>query len=163
LISGGAWEGPLSLRKSMTFGLSFGLTLINVTLIASFVHLKDRSRTLLLGIFAAGMRARDPGTALPSTWPPTSCTTFRPEISKQGERRQRRQADVVFGEPCAFDRWPDVPIHVIAGCDDRFFPLDFQRRIARERLHLAVDALGGGHLIALSNPHGLVRQLLSYL
>src|SRR4030095_13210384 len=26
---------------------------------------------------------------------------------------------------------PDVPIHVIAGRDDRFFPLDFQRRIAR--------------------------------
>jgi pimeloyl-ACP methyl ester carboxylesterase len=45
-----------------------------------------------------------------------------PEISKQGETRQRRQADVVFGGPCEFDRWPDVPIHVIAGRDDRFFP-----------------------------------------
>jgi hypothetical protein len=52
-ISGGTWDGPLSLRKSVTFGLSFGLTLINVTLIASFVHLKDRSRTLLLSVFAA--------------------------------------------------------------------------------------------------------------
>ena len=52
LISGGTWEGPLSLRKPMTFGLSFGLTLINVTLIASFVPLKDRSRTMLLGVFA---------------------------------------------------------------------------------------------------------------
>jgi pimeloyl-ACP methyl ester carboxylesterase len=86
-----------------------------------------------------------------------------PEISKQGETRQRRQADVVFGEPCEFDRWPDMPIHVIAGRDDRFFPLDFQRRIARERLHLDIDELEGGHLIALSNPHGLVRQLLRYL
>src|SRR4029434_8622675 len=53
LIGGGTWEGPLSLRKPMTFGLSFGLTLVNVTLIASFVPLKNRSRTLLLGIFAA--------------------------------------------------------------------------------------------------------------
>jgi hypothetical protein len=53
VISGGTWEGPLSLRKPMTFGLSFGLTLVNVTLIASFVPLKDRSRTLLLGVFAA--------------------------------------------------------------------------------------------------------------
>lgn len=52
-LSGGAWEGPLSLRKPTTFGLSFGLTLINVTLIASFVPLKDRSRTLLLGMFVA--------------------------------------------------------------------------------------------------------------
>jgi hypothetical protein len=53
LIGGGSWEGPLSLRKPTTFGLSFGLTLINITLIASFVSLKDRTRTLLLGIFTA--------------------------------------------------------------------------------------------------------------
>ena len=53
LISGGAWEGPVSLRKAITFGLSFGLTLVNVTLIASFVPLKDRTRTLLLGVFVA--------------------------------------------------------------------------------------------------------------
>jgi hypothetical protein len=33
LIGGGTWEGPLSLRKPMTFGLSFGLTLVNGTLI----------------------------------------------------------------------------------------------------------------------------------
>jgi len=53
LTSGGTWEGPLSLRKPATFGLSFGLTLINVTLIASFVPLKNRSRALLLGVFTA--------------------------------------------------------------------------------------------------------------
>ena len=43
----------MSLRKPATFGLSFGLTLVNVTFIASFVRLKDRTRTLLLGVFAA--------------------------------------------------------------------------------------------------------------
>jgi hypothetical protein len=53
VTSSGTWEGPLSLRKPATFGLSFGLTLINVTLIASFVPLKNRSRTLLLGLFTA--------------------------------------------------------------------------------------------------------------
>jgi hypothetical protein len=53
LIRGGAWEGPVSLRKPTTFGLSFGLTLVNVTFIASFVPLKDRTRTTLLGVFAA--------------------------------------------------------------------------------------------------------------
>jgi hypothetical protein len=51
LTSGGTWEGPLSLRKPTTFGLSFGLTLVNVTLITSFLPLKNRSRTLLLGLF----------------------------------------------------------------------------------------------------------------
>ena len=52
LIGGGSWQGPLSLRKAATFGLSFGLTLINVTFIASFVTLKDRARNLLIGVFA---------------------------------------------------------------------------------------------------------------
>jgi hypothetical protein len=53
LMSGSSWEGPLSLRKPATFGLSFGLTLINVTLVTSFISLSNRTRTLLLGIFAA--------------------------------------------------------------------------------------------------------------
>src|SRR5262245_51046774 len=53
VISGGSWEGPLSLRKPMTFGLSFGFTLINLTLIASWISLTNRKRTVLLGIFAA--------------------------------------------------------------------------------------------------------------
>ena len=52
LMIGSSWEGPLSLRKPMTFGLSFGLTLINVTLLASFVSLSNRTRNALLGVFA---------------------------------------------------------------------------------------------------------------
>jgi hypothetical protein len=43
----------LSLRKAATFGLSFGLTLINVSYIASFVTLPSRARNLLLGTFSA--------------------------------------------------------------------------------------------------------------
>jgi pimeloyl-ACP methyl ester carboxylesterase len=83
-----------------------------------------------------------------------------PEIIKQGGPHQRTEADVVFGEPCQFEAWPTVPIHVVAGRDDRFFPIDFQRRVARERLDKPVDALAGGHLLALSNPSGLVNQLI---
>ena len=84
-------------------------------------------------------------------------------IVERGETHQRPEADIVFGEPGRFDAWPDVPIHVIAGRDDRFFPIDFQRRVARERLRIAVDEVAGGHLLALSNPRGLVDQLLGYL
>jgi pimeloyl-ACP methyl ester carboxylesterase len=69
----------------------------------------------------------------------------------------------VFAEPCRFDAWPDVPIHVIAGRDDRFFPIDFQRRVAQERLQVEIDQLDGGHLLALSNPRGLADLLLEYL
>jgi pimeloyl-ACP methyl ester carboxylesterase len=74
----------------------------------------------------------------------------------------REEAEVVFGEPCRFDRWPDLPIHVLAGRDDRFFPIEFQRRVARERLGKEVEEIPGGHLAALSNAEGLTNCLLAY-
>jgi len=85
------------------------------------------------------------------------------EVIEQSEAHQRLEADVVFREPCRFEAWPDVPIHVICARDDRFFPIDFQRRVARERLGVTVDELAGGHLVALSNPRGVVAQLLGYI
>jgi hypothetical protein len=50
-IGGYSWEGPLSLRKAATFGLSFGLTLISIVWVASFLQLGDRTRSVLLGAF----------------------------------------------------------------------------------------------------------------
>jgi pimeloyl-ACP methyl ester carboxylesterase len=85
-----------------------------------------------------------------------------PEIVEQGRSYERAEADIVFSEPCRFEAWPPVPIQVIAGRDDRFFPLDFQRRVAHDRLRVSVDELPGGHLVALSNPSGLTEQLLAY-
>src|SRR5438093_2182892 len=52
VIGGGSWEGPLSLRKAVTFGLSFGLTLITIVWVASFLRLGDRARAMLLGAFS---------------------------------------------------------------------------------------------------------------
>jgi hypothetical protein len=43
------------------------------------------------------------------------------------------------------------------------FPLEFQRRVASERLKRPIDEVPGGHLVALSNPRGLADQLLSYI
>ena len=81
------------------------------------------------------------------------------EVAAAGEDQRYDEADIAFGQPCAIDRWPDVPTRVIAGRDDRFFPLDFQRRVARERLGLDVDEVPGGHLAALSHPAELADQL----
>jgi len=44
-----------------------------------------------------------------------------------------------------------VPTQVLAGRDDRLFPVDFQRRVARERLGIEADEIGGGHLVTLAN------------
>lgn len=47
------WEGPVSWRKPFTFGLSFGVTLLSVVWVTSYLRLAERTRTWLLGIFAA--------------------------------------------------------------------------------------------------------------
>src|SRR3569833_2274587 len=52
-IDGGPWEGPVSWRKPTTFGLSFGLTLITIAWVTSFLTLGARARTALLSVFAA--------------------------------------------------------------------------------------------------------------
>jgi pimeloyl-ACP methyl ester carboxylesterase len=66
----------------------------------------------------------------------------------------------MFGEPWPLDSWPDVPTRVLAPRGDRLFPLEFQRRIARDRLGLAVDEMPGGHLPMLSRPEELARHLI---
>jgi len=71
-------------------------------------------------------------------------------------------SDTPFGQPCEFDRWPDVPTKVLIGSDDRFFPADFQRRVAKDRLGLAADEIPGGHLVALSNPVAVAERLIEY-
>jgi len=52
-VDGGPWSGPISWRKPVTFGLSFGLTLIAVTWVTSYVRVEPRLRTGLLLVFAA--------------------------------------------------------------------------------------------------------------
>jgi pimeloyl-ACP methyl ester carboxylesterase len=68
-----------------------------------------------------------------------------------------------FEDPWPLPGWPDVPTRVLAGRDDRFFPIGFQRRVADERLGLPVDEVPGGHLVALSRPVELADRLVSYL
>jgi len=51
VISGGAWYGPLSLRKPATFGLSFGLTLVTMVWVTGFLRLGLRTRSVLLTAF----------------------------------------------------------------------------------------------------------------
>jgi pimeloyl-ACP methyl ester carboxylesterase len=70
------------------------------------------------------------------------------------------QSDTPFERPWPLDRWPEVPTRVIAGSDDRLFPLEFQRRISRDRLGLDVEVMPGGHLVALSRPQELVDLLV---
>jgi pimeloyl-ACP methyl ester carboxylesterase len=66
----------------------------------------------------------------------------------------------LFETGFALERWPAVPTTVLSGRDDRFFPYEFQRRVARERLDVEAEQLPGGHLLALSQPAALAARLL---
>jgi pimeloyl-ACP methyl ester carboxylesterase len=84
-----------------------------------------------------------------------------PDVAAAGEPYQRPEAAAAFRSGCDFAAWPAIPIRVVAGAGDRFFPADFQRRVAGERLGIEADVLPGGHLIALSQPAALAAYLLS--
>ena len=86
----------------------------------------------------------------------------QPVIDAAWAQGEPRQSDTVFGSPCTFEIWPDVPTHVLIGRDDRFFPAEFQRRVARERLGIPGDEMPGGHLVALSQPDELTERLVGY-
>ncbi|MFI2762909.1 hypothetical protein ACH5A3_29190 [Streptomyces echinatus] len=51
-VDGGPWDGPVSWRKPVTFGLSFGVTLMALTWVTSYLRTGDRLRAALLLVFA---------------------------------------------------------------------------------------------------------------
>jgi pimeloyl-ACP methyl ester carboxylesterase len=72
------------------------------------------------------------------------------------------QSGTPFQKPWPLASWPDVPTRFLQGRDDRFFPLEFQRRVVAERLPgVEVEELPGGHCLALSRPVELAAALLS--
>jgi pimeloyl-ACP methyl ester carboxylesterase len=73
-----------------------------------------------------------------------------------------RPAPGMFAEPLGVGTWPYVPTTVLAPTEDRLFPLEFQRRLTRERLGEGVDfaEMPGGHLPFLSRPRELAARLV---
>lgn len=83
-----------------------------------------------------------------------------PAVAQANERFQGAPEEAMFSEPWPLDEWPDVPTRVLAPRQDRLFPRDFQRRIARERLDLEIDEMAGGHLPMLARPRELAERLV---
>jgi pimeloyl-ACP methyl ester carboxylesterase len=85
------------------------------------------------------------------------------ELVEEMRARAASQLDERFDDACTFDAWPPIPIYVIAGRDDRFFPLELQQRVARDRLGVDPIVVPGGHLAALSHPEDLADVIAGYL
>jgi pimeloyl-ACP methyl ester carboxylesterase len=102
----------------------------------------------------------------PVTIPSSTCKLIFCILARSGLAGRAgapvEETGMVFKQPCNFLRWPQIPIRVMGSANDRFFPLEFQRRVARARLKTDIHAVPGGHLVALSNPEGLVEQFLGF-
>jgi pimeloyl-ACP methyl ester carboxylesterase len=86
-------------------------------------------------------------------------TYFLHDVDPTALGDPREETAAVFGSTCAFTSWP-TPTRVLVGADDRFFPADFQGRVAKERLGTDADIRPGGHLIALAHPEAAADYLL---
>jgi pimeloyl-ACP methyl ester carboxylesterase len=86
-----------------------------------------------------------------------------PDLRAEARARTwQDQSMTPLDEPWPLAAWPDVPTRVLASRHDRMFPLDFQRRVARDRLGIEAEAVDGGHMVALSNPAVLADRLEAY-
>jgi pimeloyl-ACP methyl ester carboxylesterase len=81
-------------------------------------------------------------------------------LAEEAQRRSRGQAGASSAAPWPLAAHPAVPTRVLACREDRFFPLAFQRRVARERLGLEVEVVPGCHCAMLSHPRELARALV---
>ena len=81
------------------------------------------------------------------------------DITKEAMAVELPQSGTPFEQPWPLDAWPDVPTRVLSGREDRFFPVEFQTRVAQERLDLTPEIIPGGHLVALSRPEELAIAL----
>jgi pimeloyl-ACP methyl ester carboxylesterase len=86
-----------------------------------------------------------------------------PVVQEAMRAGELAQSETPFGPPWPLERWPDVPTRFLQGRDDRFFPIDFQCRVVRERLGIELDEMPGGHLLSLSQPVELANRLEGYL
>lgn len=77
-------------------------------------------------------------------------------------RPPRGQSGTPFEKPWPLAAWPDVPTEFLLCQDDRFFPAEFMRRVARERWGVTADEMPGSHLPALGRPDDLVERLERY-
>jgi hypothetical protein len=83
-----------------------------------------------------------------------------PEVAAANEKYSGAPGPGMFSEPWPLEAWPDVPTRVLIPSDDRLFPVEFQRRVARERLGIEIDEMPGGHLPMLSRPRKLAARLV---
>ncbi|KAB2350230.1 alpha/beta hydrolase [Actinomadura rudentiformis] len=83
-------------------------------------------------------------------------------LAEEALSKERGESSTAYDSPWPLDAWPDVTTKFVLCKDDLFFPADFFRRLAPERLGIDPDEIPGCHCVALSHPKELADLLVSY-
>ncbi|MFC9694394.1 alpha/beta fold hydrolase [Kribbella sp. NPDC056951] len=81
------------------------------------------------------------------------------ELAAEARQHLREQSGGPMDDPCAFDKWPDVPTRAVIARDDLLFPAAFLRRVTLERLGVVPDEMPGAHFPMLGHPAVLADYL----
>lgn len=85
------------------------------------------------------------------------------DVAEEAMRRERAHpSEAAMAAAWPLTSWPDVPTRVIVCTEDRFFPPDFLRELARMRLDVIADEIRASHCVALSRPEDLASMLIAY-
>ncbi|MEH1101120.1 alpha/beta hydrolase [Micromonospora sp. CPCC 205561] len=82
-----------------------------------------------------------------------------PSLVEQVVANARDQSGTPFEKPWPLAAWPGVPTRALLCRGDRFFPIDFLRKLVSDRLGVVPDEMDGGHPVALSRPRELADRL----
>ncbi len=80
-----------------------------------------------------------------------------PDVWAAEENEAHDEAGRSFGDRCDFTAWP-ASVRALAGADDRLFPVEFQRRLARERLGIDLETFPGRPPRRAHQPHRRRRR-----
>ena len=93
--------------------------------------------------------------------PETFYNGVPPELAEKDARLAEGRLNVPDG-PWPLAGWPDAPTKFLLCRDDRVFPPEFMRRVARERLGVEADEMDGGHGAPLSHSEEIAEMLDAY-
>lgn len=85
------------------------------------------------------------------------------DLAEQALSKERSVSETAFNSPWPLEAWPAVATKFVVCTGDRFFPAEFMRRVAAERLGITPDEIAAGHCVALSRPHDLASLLDGYV
>ncbi len=86
-----------------------------------------------------------------------------PDLAAEAMRDERAQSDTAFESPWPLAAWPRVATRYVVCTQDRAFPPEFMRGLARDRLGVEPDEIATGHMPMLARPGELADLLVSYV